>query len=672
MLDIMKWLNYFSIKQKLAILLFFLLSAVSYLTFSTINATNQQQHNNTNLEVAQQQHLIVEQFINAFFYARQQALVSGEKSNHSELNKNQFLFEQNSKAMLFGGKTYLDLAMKTNIKLQAINAPDIQKKIKESQKLWNALQTSSQGMPLKHVSTEQLDIFHHIHGQLRNKLTNIVTLLTQHRDRRAHQDLITLQLSWLTILIMGTLFSWSIARNITQPLEGIAQVTSRIRRGDLQSYPDNNTHHDELGTLFYQADEMRQVFSELMLNIQQQNKQILHSSTQTSQLGSEMETLQQQQYDEQNKIVALIQKLQKNNIKQLKLLAQHGEFNLNTQQLMTENKHIQVATSEHFDTLLQTNIINTQQLTNVSQSAQQLENILSDIEGIACKTEGLAQKATIEAARSGQHGEKFTLVANQVSHLATKTAKNIASITPLITEFQSQITLLSSTMNDTEQQLNSTQRSVLQSNLLLDSLQSGIEKQQQLSEDLSQQNLQQSEFTDYVQFSLESLLQQLQESTEKTQANNLFMQELSKVSLHLEALSQKFKLDEKENRVRRGNDKRLYPRIDNHLNVLLQQGETTLLGLTQDLSLTGLQLKSMKSVQFNDLTPVSFTIDLPHYDGEDSQKNLKLLGDVVHYEQMEDNFFYGVHFHDLNEQQKDTLQTIFNYFDKKSEFKARS
>ena len=62
-------------------------------------------------------------------------------------------------------------------------------------------------------------------------------------------------------------------------------------------------------------------------------------------------------------------------------------------------------------------------------------------------------------------------------------------------------------------------------------------------------------------------------------------------------------------------------------------------------------------------------INLPSNEADSQIQSFYLLGDVVHYEQQGDIFYYGVHFRPLSEQQKRTLQEIFDYFDKKSEFK---
>jgi len=666
----MKWLDYFSIRQKLAILLFFLLSAVSYIAITTIYDTNQHKQDNINIDIAQQQHLIVEQFINAFFFARQQANISGEKINSADVKKNQFLFEQNIKAMLYGGKTYLDLNMKRSIKLDAIASSSIRDAIKESQKLWKTLQSTSQNLPLKTANIEQLLVFHHLSNKLREKLTIIVISLTQNRDDNAHQDLLVLQLSWLFILIMGTLFTWFIAKNITQPLDNIAKVTSRIRLGDLTSYPLENSHRDELGTLFYQADEMRLVLSELMLTIQQHNKQLLHSSKQVCQLSGEMSHLHHLQFTQHENVATQVSALQKQNQQQLNQLTEQSLCQQKNQDTIEKYWQALLLNINGLEDAQDSNNLTTETISHLKKVAEQLAERLSTVEQIATKTQDLARKTTIDAARSGKQSEQFTLVANQVTLLATETACTMAEVSPLLSQFQVQLNELAIPIKLSGKQLAHSQASFQHSNEMFESLKDEISRQKYQSETINKFNEQQSLQLTSLLEALKNSLNLIKGNSEKSDANNLFSQDLNKIALQLEQLSQEYKVDEKSNRARRGNDKRVYPRINNQLTVSLQQADNRLQGLTQDLSLSGLQLKSMQSVQFNHRTPVKFTITPPNIDGEQTVHPVEVLGDVVHYEQIDDSFYYGVRFHPLSDKDKNKLQHIFDYFEKKSEFKS--
>ena len=73
----------------------------------------------------------------------------------------------------------------------------------------------------------------------------------------------------------------------------------------------------------------------------------------------------------------------------------------------------------------------------LSEASQRIGNVVTLIQDIAEQTNLLALNATIEAARAGEAGRGFAVVASEVKELASQTAKATADISDQITEIQS-------------------------------------------------------------------------------------------------------------------------------------------------------------------------------------------------------------------------------------------
>lgn len=73
-------------------------------------------------------------------------------------------------------------------------------------------------------------------------------------------------------------------------------------------------------------------------------------------------------------------------------------------------------------------------MTQISESAQKINDIIGLIDGIAFQTNILALNAAVEAARAGEQGRGFAVVAAEVRHLAQRSADSAKEVRALIDE----------------------------------------------------------------------------------------------------------------------------------------------------------------------------------------------------------------------------------------------
>jgi methyl-accepting chemotaxis protein len=87
---------------------------------------------------------------------------------------------------------------------------------------------------------------------------------------------------------------------------------------------------------------------------------------------------------------------------------------------------------------LSSNLLSTQ-LIEISNGANHVNQIVHNITRIAAQTKMLSLNASIEAARSGQHSQEFTVIAREIKQLATETSIVAQKIEPILQEMQSSV-----------------------------------------------------------------------------------------------------------------------------------------------------------------------------------------------------------------------------------------
>jgi len=126
---------------------------------------------------------------------------------------------------------------------------------------------------------------------------------------------------------------------------------------------------------------------------------------------------------------------------------------LNANKKLSEARDNIIALTQTVQETSEVEIELTHKIQTLSQEAEQVKEVLTVINDIADQTNLLALNAAIEAARAGEHGRGFAVVADEVRKLAERTQKSLAEISATINVIVQSIMEVSTQMGKNSQDI---------------------------------------------------------------------------------------------------------------------------------------------------------------------------------------------------------------------------
>jgi len=268
-------------------------------------------------------------------------------------------------------------------------------------------------------------------------------------------------------IIIGVLVIWQYASSMAKPINRVVQAMERFAEGDLTQESMSIRSKDEIGKLANAMNQMQSKLKDMIHNIAQASDLITTSSKELSQSANEVNMGAEQvaitmnelasgaegQAHHSNELTSLMERFTAD----LRETNQYGEHihQSSFEVLGLTNEGSQLMTSSNsqmkkIDSIVQNAV---EKVKNLDAQAQEISKLVVVIKDIANQTNLLALNAAIEAARAGEHGKGFAVVADEVRKLAEQVGYSVNDITTIVTNIQQDFDVVTSSLEDGYQEV---------------------------------------------------------------------------------------------------------------------------------------------------------------------------------------------------------------------------
>ncbi|VAV85242.1 hypothetical protein MNBD_DELTA01-1748 [hydrothermal vent metagenome] len=362
---------------------------------------------------------------------------SGDAHTYDDTAK---VFSVTMSALINGGQAPLDLKMTKFVTLSAVSDPAIMAQLKKVLGLWETMMERVKVISAAKVnSSEYLTEF--VQVQKVNLLVtaemNKAVAMYEAISKQKVSNMKMMLVAFLIVAIIAGIIGWfMVIRFVVRPVHKVVAMAETMAEGDLSVSNVSVRTRDEMYTLAEALNRMKASFNGVLGKLRDSSEEVTSATFQLSSTSTQMVQGTERQSSQSSQAATAMEQMSATVLEVAKNSQSAAESASETQEIAVAGGDVVRRAVDGMMAVAETVKQSATTVEALGKSSDEIGAIISVINDIADQTNLLALNAAIEAARAGEQGRGFAVVADEVRKLAEKTTKATKEIADMIKTIQ--------------------------------------------------------------------------------------------------------------------------------------------------------------------------------------------------------------------------------------------